>query len=156
LNQDLPEFHNQRGIIFTQKGDPQSAIQELMIAIQTQPKASYWNNLGIAYQNSRNAKEAESAYQKALSLNPEYEECEANLAFLLIQLKRWEDAQTHLARVTSKNTKMFRARFALGYVLENLNKKQEALDVYQKLLADAPHDWPQKQQVQSRIQALSQ
>ncbi len=156
LNQDLPEFHNQRGILFTLKGNPQSAIEELSKAIQTQPKASYWNNLGIAYQNTGQAQEAESAYQKALSLNPDYEESEANLAFLLIQLKRWGEAEEHLTRITSKNKKMLRARFALGFVLENLNRKQDALSVYQKLLADAPSDWPQKGQVQSRIQALSQ
>ncbi len=136
LNQDLPEFHNQLGILYTQKGEPQKSVQELLIAIKNQPKASYWNNLAIAYQNLGQAKEAEAAYLRALSLNPNYEESEANLAFLLVQLKRWDEAQTRLSRLTSKNKKMLRARFALGFVLENLNRKEEALATYKELLTD--------------------
>jgi tetratricopeptide (TPR) repeat protein len=156
LNRDFPEFHNQRGILYTQKGEPQNAVQELLIATKSQPKASYWNNLAIAYQNIGQAKEAEAAYLRALSLNPDYEECEANLAFLLVQLKRWDEAHTRLAKITSKNKKMLRARFALGFVQENLNQKQEALNTYQQLLADAPAEWPQRKQVETRIQILSQ
>jgi arylsulfatase A-like enzyme/Flp pilus assembly protein TadD len=156
LNRDLPEFHNQRGILFTQKGEPQKAIQELLTAIKGQSKASYWNNLAIAYQKLGQFKDAEEAFQKALSLNPDYEECQVNLSFLLIQLKRWDEALNKLTVVTSRNSKLLQARFALGFVLENQGKKQEALDNYQKLLQDVPVTWPQKAQLETRIRVLSQ
>jgi tetratricopeptide (TPR) repeat protein len=154
LTSDLPEFRNQRGILFTQKGEPQKAIPELTAAIKTQPKATYWNNLAIAYQNLRNFQEAEGAYERALELNPTYEECEANLSFLLIQLNRWNEAFTHLSRITTRNPKLFRARLALGFVLENQGKKQDALNMYRQLLEDVPPEWPQRTQLENRIRAL--
>ncbi len=156
LNQDLPEFRNQRGIVYTQKGEPQKALQELTEAIKVQPKASYWNNLAIAYQNLDQFRDAEDAFLRALALNPDYEECEANLAFLLIQLNRWEEAFHHLTHITSRNNKLLRARLALGYVLEKQGKKHEALNVYRKLMIDVPSDWPQKTQLETRIRVLSQ
>lgn len=156
LNQDLPEFRNQRGIVYTQKGEPQKAVQELSAAVSVQPKASYWNNLAIAYQNLGQFKDAEDAFLRALALNPGYEECEANLAFLLLQLKRWDEAVNRLTRITSHNTKLLRARFALGVGLESQGKKEEALNIYRKLLLDVPSGWPQKAPLEERIRTLSQ
>jgi tetratricopeptide (TPR) repeat protein len=155
LDRDLPQFHNQRGILYTQKGEPQKAVPELLSAIRTQPKAFYWNNLAIARQRLGEFEEAEAAFRQAMRLNPDYEECEANLAFLLVQQKRWKEAETHLRRITGRNQKLWRARLALGFVWENQGKNTDALNLYRKLLAEVPTGWPQRQQLESRIQQLN-
>ncbi len=154
LNQDQPEFHNQRGLVHLKLGDAAKAVDEFLIAIRSSEKATYWNNLGIAYQNMNRIKLAEEAYLRALKLNPSYAECEANLSFLLISLKRWTDAAQHLEHVTSSNPNLWRARMALGYVREMQGRGGEAVTIYRKLLAEAPADWPERSQVDARLEKL--
>ncbi len=154
LSHDAPEFHNQRGLVFMAQGDGSSAISEFTRAIGQQGKATYWNNLGIAYQRSNAMKKAEDSYLRALAVNPSYAECEANLSFLLISLKRWPEAEQRLQKVTSQNQKLWRARMALGYSMEMQGKIPEATGVYNKLLADAPPDWPERTQLQNRLKQI--
>jgi len=154
LKRDSPEFCNQRGFLLLQKKDFIPAIAEFQKALRFQQRAAYWNNLGIAYQQSGQLKQAEDAYLKGLQLNPDYEECEANLAFLLVQQKRWNEASIHLERITAGNQKLWRARFALGFVRESQQKFQDAIEIYRKLLADAPSNWPERSQVEERIRQL--
>lgn len=154
LSIDLPEFANQRGILFLRKNDPKNAASEFLKALHSQPKATYWNNLGIAYQQSGQFQEAKDAFARGLILNPNYTEAEANLSFLLVKLHEWDAAQSHLERVVAANSKLWGARFALGVVLENLNKPDEAKAVYKQLLADAPADWPQRPKAEARLMDL--
>ena len=156
LKKDSPDFSNQRGILLLQKKEFLPAIAEFEKALRLQQRAAYWNNLGIAYQQFGQLKQGEDAYLRGLKLNPDYEECEANLAFLLVQQKRWNEANLHLERITSRNQKLWRARFALGFVRENQQKPQEALEIYRKLLSDAPSNWPERSQVEGRIRQLAQ
>ncbi|MCI0416601.1 tetratricopeptide repeat protein [bacterium] len=155
LNQDRPEFHNQRGLVYLTQGDAAKAVDEFLIAIRGSEMATYWNNLGIAYQRMNRIKPAEDAYLRALRLNPSYAECEANLSFMLISLKRWEDAGSHLEHVTSRNTRLWRARMALGYVREMQGKSADAVEIYRKLLEEAPADWPERSQVKARLAKLA-
>jgi len=154
LTSDRPEVHNQRGVIYLQQKSPQKAKEEFLLALKQQQKAFYWNNLGIANQRLQNVAEAEKAFRQALRLNPDYEECQANLAFLFVNQKRWDEAQSLLTRVIHDNSQLWRARFALGYVLENQGKTDEALNIYRKLLADAPPDWPERAQLESHVRSL--
>ena len=155
LSRDLPDFANQKGILYLRKNEPESAVPQFVKALQSSPKATYWNNLGIAYQRLDRLADAEKAFTNGLMLNPDYAELEANLSFLLVQLQRWQDAYVHLQHVTLINPKMWGARFALGVVLENLNQPEKAIKVYQQLLSDAPSDWPQRQKIQLRLKDLS-
>jgi len=149
------EFANQRGLLSLQRKDPTAAHTEFRKAIQLQEKATYWNNLGIANQQLGQTEDAQKSYQKALMLKPQYEECEANLSFLLIQQHEWTEAETHLQHVTSKNGHLWNARFALGVALENQQKVSEATTVYKTLLADAPANWPQRAEVEKRLADLT-
>ncbi|HEY4492324.1 MAG TPA: tetratricopeptide repeat protein, partial [Acidobacteriota bacterium] len=155
LKLNSPEFHNQRGLLYIQKKEPRNALVEFSKAIDLQPKAAYYNNLGIAYQRLGQLDKAEAAYNHALKLNPDYEECEANLAFLQVEQKRWDEALAHLKKITSRNAKLWQARLALGFALEHLQKKEEALKVYRKLLAEVPPDWSQRQPLENRIRVLT-
>ena len=155
LDQDKPEFHNQRGLIYLNQGDPEKSVEEFLIAIKNEEKATYWNNLGIASQRLNRSEQAEDAYRRALQLNPAYAECEANLAFFLISQKRWDDATPHLEQVTTRNPKLWRARMAFGYVREMQGKTAVAMEIYKKLLAEAPANWPERPQAEARLHKLS-
>jgi tetratricopeptide (TPR) repeat protein len=156
LNQDQPEFHNQRGFVYLNQGDVSKAADEFLTAIRGSEIATYWNNLGIAYQRMNRIKLAEEAYVRALQLNPSYAECEANLSFLLISSQKWEEAAQHLEHVTSRNAHLWRARMALGYVREMQGRNEDAMQIYRKLLSEAPQDWQERAQVEARLSKLTQ
>lgn len=154
LYKDLPEFANQKGILYLRKNEPLKAVPEFQKAIQLQPRATYWNNLGIGYQQLNQVSEAEKAYREGLLLYPDYPELQANLAFLLVQTQQWDDATKYLKKVIGTNPQFWSARLALGFVLETQNKKLEAKAIYEKLLLEAPKDWPQRSKVEARLKQL--
>ena len=155
LNQDRPEFHNQKGILLLLQPSPAEAMVEFQKAIRQKQKAEYWNNVALAHQQLNQPEDAEKAYLQALQLRPDYEQSEANLSFLLIQQQRWAEAESHLMRITARNPRLFGARFALGIAIDNQNRHEEAQSIYRKLLEDAPADWPQRTQVQSRLRCFT-
>jgi tetratricopeptide (TPR) repeat protein len=155
LNQDLPEFHNQRGLIYLAQGDSTRAKAEFQAANNQRQDARYWTNLGIVYQRSNQVQQAEEAYLRALQLDPDYLEGRANLGFFLISLKRWNEASEHLEKIVARNPQLWRARMALGYVREMQGRLAEAQQIYAKLLADAPPNWPERPQAESRLQKLN-
>ena len=147
-------MHNQRGILYLVMKQFAEAEQEFRAALTIQPKPEYWNNIGLALQRQERAQDAEDAYRRALDLNPAYQECEVNLAFLLVAQQKWDLALAHLVHLTDANPKLWNARMARAYALENLGRTEEALHQYQSLLNDAPEGWPQRAQIQSRIDNL--
>jgi tetratricopeptide (TPR) repeat protein len=84
-----------------------------------------------------------------------YAECEANLSFLLIAQKKWNDAAPHLESIIARNPQLWRARMALGYVREAQGRIKDAVLIYRKLLVEAPKDWPERGQVEERLKRLA-
>lgn len=154
MKDESSEGHNQRGILYLGTSEYSKAETEFHAALSGQPEPEYWNNLALTLQRLNRVKEAEEAYEQALNLNPDYAEAEVNLAFLLIQQEKWNAALGRLEHLAESHTEMFNARLARAYALENLGRKQEALQQYESLLRDVPSDWPQKSQLESRIRKL--
>jgi tetratricopeptide (TPR) repeat protein len=155
LKGDGPEYHNQRGLIYIGRKNVPQAVNEFRSALRKQEKATYWNNLGIAYQQSGEAGAAEKAYVRAIELDPDYAEADANLSFLLISIRRWQEAGEHLQKIVSRNSQLWRARMALAYVREMQGRRSEAIEVYRNLLKDAPPSWPERAQAETRLKALT-
>lgn len=156
LKGETAETYNQRGILDLMQSRWSDAIVEFKAAIQSGTSSRYWNNAGIAYQQNRDIDDAEAAFRKALELNPEYDECRANLAFLLIAKGNWSEALPHLKQVTASNSTFWKARLALAMCLENLDRKSEARTTYEQLLKDAPVSWPGRSQVEQRLTRIQQ
>lgn len=154
LDGDSAEVHNQRGIIFLAKRDYENAATEFQEALKHAENAQYSNNLGVAYRQQKRMQDAEAAFLHALELQPSYEEAEVNLCFTLMFTKRWDEARTRLERLTSKNSRLFGARLALGSVYENMAQRELALTEYKKLAADVPMNWPQRAQLDMKIKEL--
>jgi tetratricopeptide (TPR) repeat protein len=154
LNQEKPEFHNQRGLVYLTKGNVAESIGEFLAAIKGEEEATYWNNLGIAYQRSNQMELAEEAYRRALEIDPRYAEAEANLSFFLIALKRWDQAAEHLEHLTARNPHLWRARMAFAYVREMQGNAADAIRIYKKVLEDAPPEWPERPQAEARLRKL--
>lgn len=155
LDREEPSYRNQRGILYLRRNKPASALVEFEAALRNEQKPTYWNNAGIAYARLKRLDDAQRAYENALSMNPEYSECEVNLALLLIEQSKYGEAIKHLGPLTERNPDLFQARLMLGLALENMGEGISALRMYRDLLAAVPADWPQKQQLLKRIERLS-
>ena len=154
LSGNSAEMSNQRGLVHMNQGDPSKAVSEFLAAIKKQEKATYWNNLGIAHQQMKQISPSENAYKRALEIKPDYSEAEANLAFLLISLSRWDEASASLEKITSRNSSLWRARMALGYVREMQGRSGEAVQIYKRLLTEAPVSWPERGVADARLRKL--
>jgi Flp pilus assembly protein TadD len=84
-------------------GNNEAAIQSYLQAIGLNASdPMFHNNLGIAFENSGNFKNAEMAYRKALELRPTHRAARTNLMLLSIHEKRLEQAKEMLASLLAE------------------------------------------------------
>ncbi|MGZ4057363.1 MAG: tetratricopeptide repeat protein, partial [Bacteroidia bacterium] len=118
-----PEFKNKLGAsLMAQKNIPY-AIETFESTVKEDPKfVSAITNLGYAYLVSGDAVKAESLYNRALKLDPDYEPLLMNVAGLNIYKKDFTAAAEILKRVLAKNPKNEQAKEILEQ-LKNANYK---------------------------------
>jgi Flp pilus assembly protein TadD len=86
-----------RGVVFTQRGQFDEAIEVLEHALRRDPfSAEALNTLGTAYMQKRVFDKAEELFQTALNIRPGYAVAEVNLGLLYLLTKRYEPAIEHL------------------------------------------------------------
>src|SRR5947199_135287 len=134
---------------------PLRAAEQFELALKSEQNPVWYNNLGIAQQRAGEPAKAEASFRQALAITPGYVECEANLAFLFLAEKHWEEASTDLRTLADQNPKMWNVRMALGFALEKLGRTADALAAYRSLQEDAPPDWPGREQLRQQIENLN-
>ncbi len=81
------------GVIYSQRGDHQTAERLIRQALRENPSAdTYHNNLGKALQGLGRLEEAADSYQRTLELNPSHVLACNNLGKIYAELGRWEEA----------------------------------------------------------------
>ena len=87
------ELHN--------KGDFKNALLGLEKTVTANPDhVLAWNNIGyILYHTQKYIKEAENAFRKALSVEPDYLDAHVNLCYLLLDGNRTDEAKIHYEKV---------------------------------------------------------
>jgi Tfp pilus assembly protein PilF len=105
---DLKErahLHLELGISKLAAGDYPNALTELNQAEQLEPKNPViQNNLGLAYTVRNRPKESEQHFRKAIELDPRYTDARANLARLLIDNRKYDEAMSELGQVENDLT----------------------------------------------------
>jgi Tfp pilus assembly protein PilF len=98
-------LHLELGISHLAQGDYPAALTELNQAEELDPKNPVvQNNLGLAYMVRNRPKEAEQHFRKSLELDPHYTDARANLARLLIDNKKYDEALSELSQVENDLT----------------------------------------------------
>lgn len=118
--------YNDLGNILTQTGDLDAAAEMFRAALAIdEANATVWNNLGAVLQRQRNVAEAEAAYHRALRCAPDYGPALHNLAGLLSDAGRNEEASLFACRafvlppLADKPPKMLAiAYYRLGRIAE--------------------------------------
>jgi Flp pilus assembly protein TadD len=139
LDPKMPEAALNLGMLLLNE-EPAAAVAPLQRAVELLPTQSRPRTLlGLAYEKSGDAKNAASAYEGALALDPKDSETSLHLAQLYLRQNRAADAEGKFRAVLSNQPQSQPALVGLAQTLE-LEKNPEAADAYRNYLKAQPGD----------------
>ena len=115
-------------------GKLDEAIIEYKKCIETSPTSEYWNNLGKALLNAGKYDEATEAFNQVIAKN-RWPDAYYHLALALRSSGKIEEALEKLDEALKINPKYREAINERAHILETLNRKDEALTEYKKVIA---------------------
>lgn len=118
LDPEVPELHNNLGLLLVGTGDPVGAEKEFRAAIRIQPGVAEWR-LTLARLLASQGKIAEAAYQLEQSLRskPTYAEARIVYAHVLADMNRTADAEIQARLAAQNNPNSADARELWGGIL---------------------------------------
>lgn len=120
--------------------DPPAAVATLEKAVELLPTESRPRTLlGLAYEKAGDFKNAASAYEGALALDPKDSETSMHLAQLYFRQNRAGDAEGKFRAVLAADPESPAGLWGLAESLEQ-EKKPEAIEAYQNYLKVQPED----------------
>lgn len=127
------------GVVATQKGDFQGAIDLICQAIENNKNvASYHSNLGNARQELKQFSAAVASYEKAIELSPELAEAYYNRGNALKEIKQFDAAVASYAKVIALMPDFAGAYFNRGLSLHELKQFDGAVASYDKTIELKP------------------
>lgn len=130
------------GLIYHKSGFRERAIDSLETALGIDNKDyKIWNNLGFIHWELNALKNAKLCYDKAREINPTSVEILRNIATLNYSLENYEESleaiQTAIKHSDKENAGDL---IQLAMCLSSLDKKEEALNIYEKIITIQPDD----------------
>ena len=126
------------GFALAEQAHYDEAIVHYKTALQNQPRATIWNNLGQSLIATGKLQEAISAFQQALNLNPSFGSAHHNLALALARSGRQQESLGHFgdaARLEPENASVHN-NYAI--MLGRAGRTTEAIQQFQMALRLAP------------------
>jgi tetratricopeptide (TPR) repeat protein len=124
------------GLIFLQRGDHASAVEQLDAALARDPgNGVALNNRGIALKGLKRFDDALVSCDRALAVQPDYAGAIANRASILQLLRRFDDALASYDRLVALEPQSMAAHANRGDVLCELKRFEEALASCERALA---------------------
>ncbi len=113
-----------------------SAVEKLKRVVRLEPASVRgYDNLGLSYDMMGLSDEAQSAFATAVELNRKQPQPSPwppdNQGFLLLRLQKFHEAEESLHESLKYDPKFALAHYHLGRVLENLGRKDAAIEEYQ-------------------------
>jgi len=138
---DNPDMLHLLGVVRFQQGDAETAAELIARAIgQKCSNGEYFANLGAALQKLGRISEAESAYRRALSLNPALVESLTNLAIICYDDKRLDEASDCCRRALALQPNLLKALRKLVDIVFEQNKTEEAREALERIVRLDPLD----------------
>ncbi|MCB2198146.1 tetratricopeptide repeat protein [bacterium] len=133
---DKSKAFNALGLAFYRQKNYDQAISAYQQATQVdETNDEAWFNLGKAYGEKKDFSSAIEPLQKAVNLKRDARYLTA-LAEKFNRLGQYNDAATNAGAATGVNSNYAAAWFELGWALENMGKKDEAISAYEKAMKD--------------------
>jgi Flp pilus assembly protein TadD len=119
--------HYEKGIVHSQKGNREAAIEEFKRAITEHPSFTMaFNELGVQYLKLGRLEEADQAFQDALKIDPNSFAALTNRAIANVMMKRYGEAVPILQKALKQDDQSAVCHYFLGQALANLGLFDEA------------------------------
>jgi len=133
------EGHSMMALADLNQGDTAGAITNAKKAVKVNrwdPRA--WHALGLAYFGAGLPGEAETAFLKALKLEPDFSQAQLNLGGLYLETERWDDAILWLGKAAAnpEYRQPDRALHNLGWAWFNKGDYGKAREHFRKVLRE--------------------
>ena len=116
------------------------AVQQAKLAVRQFPQSSGLYQLyGVALMKNRMAKEAQTAFRRALELDPSLAENCLNLALSYLSEDQYEKAVAPLETYLKMYPRNPQAHILLGRAYHNLNRTIPAIEQFKKAIELSPH-----------------
>lgn len=123
------------GVAFTESGRNEAALQALSFYLRhDQDNGDAWEAIGCAHLRSKEFDRAEECFQRAIEIDPENASVLRNYSVLLSRTDRGRESYQMLRKSHDINPDDSLTAFALASSYRYLGRKQEALDLYGKLI----------------------
>lgn len=119
--------------------DVDGALNAYMDLVRLDPRhAMGWYSVGVCLQKNRDHANAGEAYRKSLELAPDYYDTYLNLASVLSDLGRTQEAIAILQKATNLQPHKGAAWNNLGLALQEVGKFEESIEAYKRAFALEP------------------
>jgi tetratricopeptide (TPR) repeat protein len=130
-----------KGIAALKAGDMNGAKAAFEVAIQKNAKqADAHHYLGLVQDQLGNRAEAEKSYRKALELQPDLEESATNLAAILVEGGKFDEAAGLMKKAIAKNPKSAALQVNLGMALAGKNDAEGANKAFEEAIKLEPNN----------------
>jgi TonB family protein len=128
-----------RGIDLYRRGDNEGALATLRTATKAhKDDAEAWHYLGLALLKKQKPKDAQKAFERAITLRPEYPAALTELAYTYILQGRHDLASQFAARAVKLEPRNAQAHYFLGIINYRFNSFARALEETEAALKYAP------------------
>lgn len=131
-----PQALNALALSNYKKGKLATARYLLIKAVQVQPSAELYNNLGVVHSALEENREALQAFRQAFSLNPQDGVIAANLGAIFVDQKNYSKAVVALETAYHKGLRDFRVLNNYAIALTATGKGLQAQGLYERALKD--------------------
>ena len=138
-NAERAERHNALGNQLVQQGDLEAAAAAFLSAVTLKSDdANLWNNLGSVRHRQKNYAAAENDYRNALRYDADFAPALGNLAALLMETGREEEASLLTCRAFVLSPLEGKSNEMLGIAYYRLGRSADAAACYRAWLREAP------------------
>jgi protein O-GlcNAc transferase len=130
---------NYIGILYYQLGNYDSAIEYIKKALELNPTADAYYNLGNIYKEYGQLSDALSYFQKALELDPNNADAFNNEGIIYKDKKEYDEAITCFKKAIQLNPNHVISYYNLGVVYKDKNQLDDAISCFNKALELNPN-----------------
>ena len=146
LTEEAPDslyYYVRLGALLEGLNQPEAAIAHYQRLLQRQPAmAAAHFNLALLYKKVKRYESAVDAYEKAIGLGIDrVEEVYSNLGVLYSEMRNGVQARVQYQRALDINPAYLPALFNLAGLLEEAGERQEAITLYERVLAINSRHW---------------
>ena len=128
--------HYRQALTLNAQGNNQQAIEQLQLAVAVHPQFGLaLNELGVQYLKTGQLDKSADALKKAVAISPDAFEPRINYGVVLLNQRKYADAELQLQEALKKNNSSVTAHLYLGIALINLKRYSEAEAALQKSIA---------------------